>query len=156
MSENCKCPSSTSYNMTSVMSSSVRAKNEQFTPWVVIIVMFRFWFYFSIENTQENQRIIFNIVNISKSRNLLMNGLTPVVKSSSRYLQKNYKKVSTEYSKGCQRKCDMCLVWVLCIFFKSWYIFNRLNLLLFGHFSSMVWYDNRIFFIVLKFLLLFR
>ena len=45
----------------------------------------RFWFYFSIENTQENQRIIFNIVNISKSRNLLMNGLTPVVKSTSRY-----------------------------------------------------------------------
>ena len=44
----------------------------------------RFWFFFSIENTQENQRIIFNIVNISKSRNLLMNGLTPVVKSTSR------------------------------------------------------------------------
>ena len=80
-------------------------------------MMFRFWFYFSIENTQENQRIIFNIVNISKSRNLLMNGLTPVVKSSSRYLQKNYKKVSTENSKGCQRKCDLCLGWVLCIFF---------------------------------------
>ena len=81
--------------------------------------MFRFWFYFSIENTQENQRIIFNIVNISKSRNLLMNGLTPVVKSSSRYLQKNYKKVSTgtENSKEYQRKCDLCLGWVLCIFF---------------------------------------
>ena len=47
--------------------------------------LFRFWFFFSIENTQENQRIIFNIVNISKSRNLLMNGLTPVVKSTSRY-----------------------------------------------------------------------
>ena len=44
----------------------------------------RFWFFFSIENTQENQRIIFNVVNISKSRNLLMNGLTPVVKSTSR------------------------------------------------------------------------
>lgn len=80
--------------------------------------MFRFWFYFSIENTQENQRIIFNIVNISKSRNLLMNGLTPVVKSSSRYLQKNYKKVST-YSKGCQRKWNLCLGWVLCTFFES-------------------------------------
>jgi len=44
----------------------------------------RFWFYFSIENTQADQRIIFNLVNISKSRNLLTNGLTPVVKSTSR------------------------------------------------------------------------
>jgi len=44
----------------------------------------RFWFYFSIENTQIDQRIIFNLVNISKSRNLLTNGLTPVVKSTSR------------------------------------------------------------------------
>ena len=65
--------------------------------------MFRFWFYFSIENTQENQRIIFNIVNISKSRNLLMNGLTPVVKSSSRYLQNNYKEVSKNF----ERKHDL-------------------------------------------------
>ena len=45
---------------------------------------FRFWFYFSIENTQQDQRIIFNLVNISKSRNLLTSGLTPVVKSTSR------------------------------------------------------------------------
>ena len=79
----------------------------------------RFWFYFSIENTQQDQRIIFNLVgnffnghfkqkyknsvfqmnkykqkffvcqvNISKSRNLLTNGLTPVVKSTSRCFQR--------------------------------------------------------------------
>ena len=111
--------------MTSVMSSSVRAKNEQFTPGVVIIVMFRFWFYFSIENTQENQRIIFNIVNISKSRNLLMNGLTPVVKSSSRYLQKNYKKVSTENSKGCRGS-------VTCAWYGCSVYFSRADIFLTG------------------------
>ena len=47
-------------------------------------VLYRFWFNFTIENTQADQRIIFNVVNISKHRNLLASGLTPVVKSTSR------------------------------------------------------------------------
>ena len=53
---------------------------------IALFLFARFWFYFSIENTQADQRIIFNLVNISKSRNLLTNGLTPVVKSTSRYV----------------------------------------------------------------------
>ncbi|KAM8706313.1 hypothetical protein ACLKA7_010570 [Drosophila subpalustris] len=45
---------------------------------------FRFWFNFTVDNVKQDQRVIFNIVNISKSRNLFNCGLTPLVKSSSR------------------------------------------------------------------------
>ena len=44
----------------------------------------RFWFHFSVDNVQKDQRIIFNIVNLSKTKNLFQRGMTPVVKSSSR------------------------------------------------------------------------
>ena len=44
----------------------------------------RFWFNFTVENVHEDQRIIFNIVNLSKSKNLFRMGLTPLVRSSSR------------------------------------------------------------------------
>lgn len=45
---------------------------------------FRFWFNFTVDNVKQDQRVLFNIVNISKSRNLFNCGLTPLVKSSSR------------------------------------------------------------------------
>ncbi|KAG5893192.1 hypothetical protein JTB14_016468 [Gonioctena quinquepunctata] len=44
----------------------------------------RFWFNFTVDNVKQDQRVIFNIVNISKERNLFMDNLTPLVKSSSR------------------------------------------------------------------------
>ena len=44
----------------------------------------RFWFNFSVENVHVDQRIIFNIVNLSKTRNLFTIGLTPIVRSTSR------------------------------------------------------------------------
>ncbi len=44
----------------------------------------RFWFHFTVENTQRDQRVIFNVVNLSKARSLFSQGLTPVVKSTSR------------------------------------------------------------------------
>ena len=44
----------------------------------------RFWFNFSVDNVHVDQRIIFNIVNLSKTRNLFTLGLTPIVRSSSR------------------------------------------------------------------------
>ena len=37
-----------------------------------------------MENTQKDQRVIFNVVNLSKWRTLFAEGLTPVVKSTSR------------------------------------------------------------------------
>ncbi|XP_056388433.1 cytosolic carboxypeptidase 6-like isoform X4 [Hyla sarda] len=45
---------------------------------------FRVWFNFTVENTKENQRIIFNIVNFSKTKSLYRDGMSPVVKSTSR------------------------------------------------------------------------
>ena len=45
---------------------------------------YRFWFNFSVENVHVDQRIIFNIVNLSKTRNLFTIGATPIVRSSSR------------------------------------------------------------------------
>ncbi|XP_031625666.1 cytosolic carboxypeptidase 6 isoform X2 [Contarinia nasturtii] len=45
---------------------------------------YRFWFNFTVDNTKQDQRVIFNIVNISKNRNLFKFGLTPIVKSSGR------------------------------------------------------------------------
>ncbi|XP_051164200.1 cytosolic carboxypeptidase 6 isoform X1 [Leptopilina boulardi] len=44
----------------------------------------RLWFNFTVDNVRSDQRVIFNIVNISKSKNLFRNGMTPLVKSSSR------------------------------------------------------------------------
>lgn len=45
---------------------------------------YRFWFNFTVDNVKQDQRVIFNIVNISKARNLFREGLTPLVKSSGR------------------------------------------------------------------------
>ncbi|XP_015599714.1 cytosolic carboxypeptidase 6 isoform X2 [Cephus cinctus] len=44
----------------------------------------RLWFNFTVDNVRSEQRVIFNIVNISKSKNLFRQGMTPLVKSSSR------------------------------------------------------------------------
>ncbi|XP_038616552.1 BEN domain-containing protein 5 isoform X3 [Tachyglossus aculeatus] len=45
---------------------------------------FRVWFNFTVENVKVAQRVIFNIVNFSKTKSLYREGMTPVVKSTSR------------------------------------------------------------------------
>ncbi|XP_037946939.1 cytosolic carboxypeptidase 6-like isoform X2 [Teleopsis dalmanni] len=45
---------------------------------------YRFWFNFTVDNVKVDQRVIFNVVNMSKPRNLFNSNLTPLVKSSSR------------------------------------------------------------------------
>ncbi|XP_053481286.1 cytosolic carboxypeptidase 6 [Ictalurus furcatus] len=45
---------------------------------------FRVWFNFTVEHVRETQRVIFNIVNFSKTKSLYRDGMTPVVKSTSR------------------------------------------------------------------------
>ena len=52
--------------------------------WRDTAAVVRFWFNFSVENVAPDQRIIFNIVNLSKTRNLFTIGLTPIVRSTSR------------------------------------------------------------------------
>ncbi|XP_033101503.1 cytosolic carboxypeptidase 6-like [Anneissia japonica] len=45
---------------------------------------FRVWFNFTVENVKQDQRVIFNIVNFSKTKSLYRDGMSPVVKSTSR------------------------------------------------------------------------
>nr|XP_051713747.1 BEN domain-containing protein 5 isoform X1 [Oryctolagus cuniculus] len=45
---------------------------------------FRVWFNFTVENVRESQRVIFNIVNFSKTKSLYRDGMAPMVKSTSR------------------------------------------------------------------------
>ncbi|XP_059618270.1 cytosolic carboxypeptidase 6 [Phlebotomus argentipes] len=45
---------------------------------------YRFWFNFTVDNVKQDQRVIFNVVNINKKRNLFKDGMTPLVKSSGR------------------------------------------------------------------------
>ncbi|CAF1160127.1 unnamed protein product [Rotaria sp. Silwood1] len=45
---------------------------------------FRCWFLFTVENVKADQRVIFHIVNFSKAKSLYRDGMTPLVKSTSR------------------------------------------------------------------------
>jgi len=45
---------------------------------------YRVWFYFSISNVAQGQRVILNITNFSKTRSLYREGMSPIVKSTSR------------------------------------------------------------------------
>ena len=45
---------------------------------------FRIWFNFTVENVKQEQRVIFNVVNFSKSKSLYREGMSPLVKSTSR------------------------------------------------------------------------
>jgi cytosolic carboxypeptidase protein 6 len=45
---------------------------------------FRIWFNFTVENVKSDQRVIFNVVNFSKSKSLYREGMSPLVKSTSR------------------------------------------------------------------------
>ncbi|XP_046961296.1 cytosolic carboxypeptidase 6-like [Vanessa cardui] len=44
----------------------------------------RFWFNFTVENVKQDQRVIFNIVNLGKENNLFNEDMTPLVRSTSR------------------------------------------------------------------------
>jgi hypothetical protein len=60
----------------------------------------RFWFNFTVDNVKADQRVIFNIVNISKSTNLFRQGLTPLVKSSSRPKWQRIPREQVRFSKS--------------------------------------------------------
>ncbi|CAF0840405.1 unnamed protein product [Brachionus calyciflorus] len=45
---------------------------------------FRIWFNFTVENVKQEQRVVFNVVNFSKSKSLYREGMSPLVKSTSR------------------------------------------------------------------------
>ncbi|KAL3868699.1 hypothetical protein ACJMK2_041476 [Sinanodonta woodiana] len=45
---------------------------------------FRVWFNFTVENVKADQRVIFNLVNFSKTKSLYREGMSPMVKSLTR------------------------------------------------------------------------
>ncbi|XP_049866260.1 cytosolic carboxypeptidase 6-like [Pectinophora gossypiella] len=45
----------------------------------------RFWYNFTVENVKQDQRVIFNIVNLGKERTLYDGDMTPLVRSTSRH-----------------------------------------------------------------------
>lgn len=45
---------------------------------------FRVWFNFTVQNVRSGQKVIFNIVNFSKTKSLYREGMSPLVKSTSR------------------------------------------------------------------------
>ncbi|XP_046745556.1 cytosolic carboxypeptidase 6 [Diprion similis] len=64
----------------------------------------RFWFNFTVDNVRSDQRVIFNIVNISKCKNLFSVGMTPLVKSSSRPKWQRIPKRQVFYYKSVQHQ----------------------------------------------------
>ena len=44
----------------------------------------RLWFYYSVSNAKERQRIIFHITNFSKTKSLYREGMSPLVRSKKR------------------------------------------------------------------------
>uniref|UniRef100_A0A8C6Q703 ATP/GTP binding protein-like 4 n=1 Tax=Nothobranchius furzeri TaxID=105023 RepID=A0A8C6Q703_NOTFU len=61
---------------------------------------FRLWFNFTVENVRETQRVVFNFVNFSKTKSLYRDGMSPVVKSTSR------PKCVSRWSKGEWEWCN--------------------------------------------------
>lgn len=61
---------------------------------------YRFWFNFTVDNVKLDQRVIFNVVNIGKQKNLFRDGLTPLVKSSCRPKWQRVPKANVFYFKS--------------------------------------------------------
>ncbi|KAF5289614.1 hypothetical protein FQR65_LT11805 [Abscondita terminalis] len=70
---------------------------------------FRFWFNFTVDNVKQDQRVIFNIVNISKYRNIFNENLTPVVKSSTRPKWQRLPKTHVFYQRSTVHQCHYVL-----------------------------------------------
>jgi hypothetical protein len=45
---------------------------------------YRLWFYFSIKNMKQNQKVLFHVVNFSKSKSLYRDGMSPTIRSASK------------------------------------------------------------------------
>ncbi|XP_058978180.1 cytosolic carboxypeptidase 6 isoform X1 [Musca domestica] len=75
---------------------------------------YRFWFNFTVDNVKQDQKVIFNLVNISKSRNLFNSGLTPLVKSSSRPKWQRLPKKHVFYYRSPHHQNHYVLSFVFC------------------------------------------
>ena len=67
-----------------------------------------------MENTQRDQRVLFNVVNLSKSRSLFREGLTPVVRSTTRCRWQRMRKDHCFYYKSPLHRVHFVLSFVFC------------------------------------------
>ena len=74
----------------------------------------RLWFNFTVDNVRSDQRVIFNIVNISKSKNLFREGMTPLVKSSSRPKWQRIPRKQVFFYKSAQHQNHHVLSFAFC------------------------------------------
>lgn len=61
---------------------------------------YRFWFNFTVDNVKLDQRVIFNIVNMNKCKNLFRDGMAPIVKSTGRPKWQRINKAHVFYYKS--------------------------------------------------------
>eukprot|EP00040_Diaphanoeca_grandis_P017456 m.91087 g.91087 ORF g.91087 m.91087 type:complete len:449 (+) comp26444_c0_seq2:444-1790(+) len=73
----------------------------------------RIWFYFSVRNCVRGQRVIFNIVNYCKCKSVYRDGMTPVMRSTSRPNWERMQSDSTFYYKCPSRKKGYVLSFAL-------------------------------------------
>lgn len=72
---------------------------------------YRFWFNFTVDNVKLDQRVILNVVNISKNKNLFRDGLTPIVKSTGRPKWQRVPKSNVFYYKSAAHQDHYVLSW---------------------------------------------
>lgn len=64
----------------------------------------RYWFNFTVDNVRAEQRVVFTIVNLSNSVNLFKDGMTPLVKSSTRPKWQRIPREQVFYYKSAQHQ----------------------------------------------------
>lgn len=64
----------------------------------------RLWFYFSVTNAKERQRIIFHITNFSKTKSLYREGMSPLVRSKKRKVWQRVPEKSVFYYRSPEHK----------------------------------------------------
>ncbi|XP_037091173.1 cytosolic carboxypeptidase 6-like [Pollicipes pollicipes] len=70
---------------------------------------YRIWFNFVVDNVRQDQRVIFNIVNFSKTKNLFRDGMTPLVKSTSRNKWQRMSKKHVYYHRSPEHRNNFIL-----------------------------------------------
>ena len=73
---------------------------------------YRVWFFFSVQKAKKNQRALFHITNFSKSKSLYREGMSPLVRSSSRPTWQRVPEKNVFYYKKQLSKKSYVLSWL--------------------------------------------
>lgn len=73
---------------------------------------YRVWFYFSVSNVRQKQVVVLNITNFSKGKSLYRDGMTPLVRSTSRPHWQRLPSRSTFYYRCPRHKMNYVLSFV--------------------------------------------